>query len=70
MEPGFWEVAAADDAIRQKQMRDAGMTLEDPPADVAKAMQAAARPMWDEFANRVGGAVPANLKTYLARTNK
>ena len=70
MEPGFWEIAAGDDAIRMKQMRDAGMILEEPPADVSRAMQAAAKPMWEEFANTVGSPVPANLKAYLARTGK
>ena len=70
MEPGFWEIAAGDDAIRMKQMRDAGMILKEPPADVSSAMQAAAKPMWEEFANTVGGPVPANLKAYLARTGK
>lgn len=70
LEPGFWDIAAGDDAIRLKQLREAGMTVEAPPADVAKAMQDAAKPMWEEFAKTVGGPVPENLKTYLARTGR
>jgi TRAP-type C4-dicarboxylate transport system substrate-binding protein len=70
LQPQFWEIAKAEDAKASAVLRQNGMSVEMADAAMVKDMRAAALPMWDEFATRVGGSIPAALKEYRAKTGK
>jgi TRAP-type C4-dicarboxylate transport system substrate-binding protein len=70
MEPGFWELAAGEDAKQTEVFRARGMAPRELPADVQQAMRDVARPIWRDFAAKVGGIVPAKLDEYLRKTGR
>lgn len=70
MEPGFWEMAAAEDAKQTEVFRSKGTIIREPPPPVLDAMRTVARPIWRNFAKQVGGTVPAKLDEYLKKTGR
>ncbi|MFQ5348579.1 MAG: TRAP transporter substrate-binding protein DctP, partial [Rhodothalassiaceae bacterium] len=69
LEPEFWKVSHADDLARLATLRAHGMTVVEPDAALAAAMQSVARPMWRDFAARVPDARPI-LDHFLVRTGR
>lgn len=69
LEDDFWAVSHADDRDKLTLLTERGMTPVTPTAALLADMQAAARPMWADFARRVPGS-RAILNAYLARTGR
>jgi TRAP-type C4-dicarboxylate transport system substrate-binding protein len=65
LEPQFWDASLQADADSRATLEANGMTIVDLPADMLADMQAATRPMMDEFIARVPAA-EAPLNAYLA----
>jgi TRAP-type C4-dicarboxylate transport system substrate-binding protein len=70
MEPGFWDLAAAEDAKQTEVFKSKGTIIGEPPPAVLQAMRDVARPIWRNFAKQVGGTVPAKLDEYLKKTGR
>ena len=69
MEPQFWEVSKADHAAKLKVLTENGMTHNTPAPALIAGMRAKARPMWDEFAQRLPEAKEV-LEEFLQKTGK
>jgi len=66
MEPDFWAVSEAEHGKRMQQLKDNGMTVQAPSADMLQSMQAATADMADEFAKRVGPEAAQAIDTFKA----
>lgn len=66
LEASFWAVAAADDQAKLAILEAEGMTVLEPSPEVLAAMEAAARPMWDQFAEAAGPQAQQILAQFLA----
>lgn len=69
MQPRFWDVSRGDDARSKATLRERGLAIEPPPGTMQADMRAAAAPMWDAFAERVGDAAPV-IRAYRAKTGR
>jgi len=58
MEPGFWDISAAEHETRMAQLIENGMTVSAPSADLIGQMKAATADMADEFGAAVPDAAP------------
>jgi len=67
LEPRFWDISAADDAAKLAILTENGMTVVEPPPEMLAAMEAAARPIWQDFIKRAGPGAERLLNDYLAR---
>lgn len=70
LEPQFWAVSAAEDDKAIVKLREGGMTVEEPSPEVAAAMTAAAKPVWEEVVARVGPRSVEIIDAYMAATGK
>jgi len=70
LQPQFWEISKAEDAKATAVLRQNGMTVEMADPAMIAEMRKVAVPLWDDFAKSVGGAVPAALAEYRAKTRK
>lgn len=70
IEPEFWKVSEAEDPVMMENLRKNGMEIAEAPPEVLKAMRDASRPMWMEFANRIGGKAPEIMQAYLKKTGR
>ncbi len=66
MEPDFWAVSEAEHGKRMQQLKDNGMTVQAPSADMLQSMQAATADMADEFADRVGPEAARAIEKFKA----
>ena len=69
LEPEFWDVSRAEDAVKLKRLADEGMSVEPMDAAVIDAMRAAGRPMWKDFTDRIPGTEPI-LQEFLKEAGK
>ena len=69
LEPEFWEVSRRDDLAKLALLEAHGMRTIVPDAALMAAMQAVARPMWEDYAARVPQA-RAILDRFLVRTGR
>jgi TRAP-type C4-dicarboxylate transport system substrate-binding protein len=58
LEPEFWNVSKAEHDTRMGELRQNGMTVEDPPAALIQAMRQATATMVDDFARANPAAAP------------
>ncbi|MDA0369572.1 MAG: TRAP transporter substrate-binding protein [Proteobacteria bacterium] len=69
LEPEFWAVSRGEDAIKLKELKDQGMTVEPMNPAIIEAMRAAGRPFWKEFTDQVSGTGPI-LDEFLKEAGK
>ena len=70
LQPDFWEVSKADDLDKLALLVKNGITVVEPSAKLMADMQALARPMWEEYAIRVGDDAREIINTFLLRTER
>ncbi len=70
LEVEFWEISAGEDAKAIAKLREGGMTVEEPSAEVVTAMQAAARPVWDAVITAIGPRAKEVVDAYLASVGR
>lgn len=68
LEGEFWQVSRAEDAAKTKILRDKGIEVTAPSAELEADLLTRARPMWDAFKQRVPEAAPY-IDAYLAVKN-
>jgi TRAP-type transport system periplasmic protein len=64
LEPEFWKTAEEVDAVNLKKLKDAGIVVSEPSPEVRKMLQAAAQPMWQEWAKSSGEPAASILTQY------
>ena len=69
MEPEFWDVSRAEDAIKLAELKNRGMTVGPPADDFIAALRAEGRAMWGGFTDRIEGTKPV-LDEFIAETGK
>lgn len=65
LEGDFWLNSANEDAAKIATLEENGMTVSAPSKELQAALIEAARPLWDEFKERVPEAAPV-IDNYLA----
>lgn len=66
LEPEFWRISAADDAIKLALLEKNGIITVKPSEKLLAEMRAAAEPMWQKFADDVGPEAGEVLEAFLA----
>jgi len=70
LEPQFWDVSKADDMDKLKLLVENGITVVEPSPEMMANMQALARPMWIDYATRVGDDAKAIINQFLIETGR
>mgnify|MGYP005858775769 CR=1 FL=1 len=70
LEPQFWEISAGEDAKAIETLRTGGMTVEEPTPEVADALRAAARPVWESTVSSIGPRASEILSEYLVAVGR
>lgn len=70
LEPVFWEVSKAEDAVKVKILNDNGLKTGDVTAAMLADMQKLTKPMTGEYIKAVGGASGAIIESFLKEVGR
>ncbi|WP_142850270.1 TRAP transporter substrate-binding protein [Telmatospirillum sp. J64-1] len=70
LQPEFWAAAAKVDADNTATLASNGMTVTEVGSSFAEELEAAGKPIWQDFINRVGGSSGQIIADYLKETGR